>query len=421
MSAFDRVIGYEKIKNELIQICDMIHNKEKYEKMGAKLPKGLLLDGEPGLGKTLMVKCFIEEAGLTTYTIRRDKGDEFTESITKTFEEAKENAPSIVFLDDMDKFANEDDRHRDAEEYVAVQSGIDSVKDYDVFVIGTVNNSWKLPGSLTRAGRFDRYIRVCKPSGKDSADIIRYYLSNKKLDDTVNFDDLTRMIQYSSCAELETLMNEAAIYAVNKDKDAIGMDELVTAILKAQYNSSDDYTALSDELMNDIAFHEAGHLVASEILQPGSVGFASICPNGGSERGGFIHRCVNYVDKNHAIYVSLAGRAATELFTDGDFFGSGSDVQRAFDQVHKYIADEGMSGLGLYVYNDRWMSENERENTEMAVNSEVSKYYSLVLKLLSDNRRFVEEAAKALLKKKILFYSDIQEIRKACLEEKKTA
>ena len=122
MSKFDNIIGYETIKKELMQICDMLKNKEIYENLGAKLPHGILLHGEPGLGKSLMAKCFIEESGLKTYTVRRNKGtDDFMKEITETFEKAKENTPAIVFLDDMDKFANEDEKLCDAEEYVAIQ------------------------------------------------------------------------------------------------------------------------------------------------------------------------------------------------------------------------------------------------------------------------------------------------------------
>ena len=108
MSAFDKVIGYETIKNALLQICDMIHNKEIYEKMGAKLPHGILISGDPGQGKTLMSKNFIKETGLKSYIIRRNKGnDDFIKDVTETFKKAKENLPSIIFLDDIDKFANE--------------------------------------------------------------------------------------------------------------------------------------------------------------------------------------------------------------------------------------------------------------------------------------------------------------------------
>ena len=108
MNAFDKVVGYESIKNELLQICDMIHNRETYEKLGARLPQGVLLYGAPGLGKTLIAKSFIEESGLKAYILRRDKGDDFVGSITETFREAKENSPCIIFLDDMDKFAKPD-------------------------------------------------------------------------------------------------------------------------------------------------------------------------------------------------------------------------------------------------------------------------------------------------------------------------
>ena len=161
MNAFDKVIGYETIKNELLQICDMIHNREVYEELGAKLPQGILLYGDPGLGKTLIAKCFIEESGLISYVVRRNKGnDDFLGDITATFQKARETAPCIVFLDDMDKFANEDSNHRDAEEYVAVQSGIDEVKNCNVFVLATANEMWKLPNSLVRSGRFDRKIEV---------------------------------------------------------------------------------------------------------------------------------------------------------------------------------------------------------------------------------------------------------------------
>lgn len=145
MNSFEKVIGYKTIKNELMQIVDMVHNKERYEALGARMPSGVLLHGRPGIGKTLLVKCFIEECGLTAYTLRNNKGgDKFVDEITKTFEKAKNNAPAIIFLDDMDKFSNEDEYHRDADEYVAVQAGIDDVKWHNVFVIATTNDIEKV-------------------------------------------------------------------------------------------------------------------------------------------------------------------------------------------------------------------------------------------------------------------------------------
>ena len=119
MGAFDKVIGYEHIKGELLQVCDMIRNRDVYEKLGAKLPRGILLEGDPGLGKTLMAECFIEESGLDSYVIRRTKEKGvFLKYITEVFQKAVENAPAVILLDDLDKFANEDENHQNAEEYV---------------------------------------------------------------------------------------------------------------------------------------------------------------------------------------------------------------------------------------------------------------------------------------------------------------
>ncbi len=295
MNAFERVIGYETIKNELMQICDMVHNKERYEALGAKMPSGVILHGEPGLGKTLLAKCFIEESGLNAYTVRNNKSsDDFINEITSAFEQAKKNAPAIVFLDDMDKFANEDDSLCDAKEYVAVQAGIDDVKDCNVFVIATTNNMYKLPDSLIRLGRFDKIIVIKSPTGNDAQKIIEHYLKSKKLADDVDFNDLCKMMSFHSCADLETLINEAAITAAYNHKNSIEMQDLIDAVLKVQYKSSDNLMQKSDEEIRRIAIHEAGHLVVSESIMPGRIGLTSVKTTGRSTTGGFIHRCKEF-------------------------------------------------------------------------------------------------------------------------------
>ena len=155
MNMFDKVIGYDSIKNELLQICDIISHPEAYEKLGAKIPKGILLYGAPGLGKTLMANCFIEETGLKSYTVRKTKdGNDFLNEISDTFRKAQENAPSIILFDDLDKFSGTDDDKPTAE-FTAIQAGIDEVKDDKVFVMATVNTIDNLPDSLLRSGRFD--------------------------------------------------------------------------------------------------------------------------------------------------------------------------------------------------------------------------------------------------------------------------
>jgi cell division protease FtsH len=181
MSKFDKVVGYEDIKAELIRICDVVKNPEKYDRLGVHMPRGVMLWGDPGVGKSLMAKCFIEESGCKSFTIRKDKPDgDLVNAICDTFAEAKAEGRAIVFLDDLDKFANEDEKHPDAEEYVAVQAGIDTCKDSDVFVLATANDKYCLPDSLLRSGRFDKVIEMECPKGEEAIKVVKYYLSQKK-------------------------------------------------------------------------------------------------------------------------------------------------------------------------------------------------------------------------------------------------
>lgn len=418
MSAFDRIIGYQTIKEELLQICDMIHNREIYENLGAKLPQGILLYGDPGLGKSLMAKSFITESGLPAYIVRRDKGsDDFIGKITDTFEKAKKNAPAIVLLDDMDKFANEDDRHIDAEEYVAVQAGIDEVKGYNVFVFATVNEIRKLPRSLIRSGRFDRKIEVNSPTDRDAEEIIKYYLGQKKVSDNVNMDDLVKMVSYGSCAELETILNEAAIGAAYARKEKIEMDDLVKSVLRMQYDAPDNFTKKSSDALNEIALHEAGHLVVSEILTPGSVGLASLRTAGRDSTGGFIHRCMPVTRRAHHILISLAGKAAVELYYSGVCAsGCQSDIRKAADNIRDAISESGTGGFGMIdVANHRFPESSESFNSrnESVVHAELERYMFKAREILIKNRDFLEKAAQMLSEKETLLYSDIRKLRES--------
>jgi cell division protease FtsH len=170
MNTFDRIIGYEREKKELGRICDMLINEEKYKKLGVNIPNALLIHGDPGLGKTLMAKTLAESSGRVVYSCPKTKPDgSFVDNIKETFEKASKNAPSIVFLDDMDKFA-EDNKSSDSnkEEFVVIQACLEEVKDKNVFVIATANNIDNLPESLVRAGRFGRQIYVSFPTINES-------------------------------------------------------------------------------------------------------------------------------------------------------------------------------------------------------------------------------------------------------------
>lgn len=416
MKNFDKIIGYETIKNELMQICDIIKNPDVYKALGAKLPHGLLLSGDPGLGKTLMAKCFIKESGLKTYTLRRNKGkDGFVKEITKTFSEAKKNAPCIIFLDDMDKFANEDTHHRDAEEYVAVQAGIDDVKEKEVFVIATVNEEYKLPSSLTRLGRFDRQIEVQRPTEEDAIKIIEHYLSNKKLANDVSLEDLSKMITYSSCADLESILNDAAVNAAYARKDSVTMSDLVNSVLRVEYNSPDNFTKVSSDDLRKTALHEAGHLVACEVLCPGGVGLASIRSTGRDSVGGFIHRCKELPDWSADVIICLAGKAAVEIcYPDTCAKGCEEDVRRAFNGIRNAISTQGTSGIGMIdVANRKFPDTSESMNSrnEAVTQAELELFMTRTKSILVNNKDFLERATEALIEKETLLYSDIRKLR----------
>lgn len=418
MNAFDKVIGYETIKNELLQICDMIHNRSVYEQMGAKLPQGILLYGDPGLGKTLMAKCFIEESGIRSFVVRRNKGDDdFIANITETFERAKKDAPSIVFLDDMDKFANEDTEHRDAEEYVAVQAGIDEVKSCNVFVLATANDIRKLPRSLTRSGRFDRKIKVARPSDKDAVQIIGHYLKDKKVSGEIDPEDLAMMISYSSCADLETILNEAAISAAFARKESVGMDDLVGSVLRMQYDAPDHFIKTSDEDIRKTALHEAGHLVACEVLCPGSVGLASLRTTGRSATSGFIHCCKELPHRDYDALISLAGKAAVELYySESSAIGCHEDIRRASSYIREAISEDGIRGFGMIdVTEDRFpgTSESMTSRNEAVVQAELERYFFKARDILLKNKAFLEKATAALIEKETLMHSDVRALRES--------
>ena len=273
MRKFDMIIGYGAVKKELKQIADTLKNREYYEKLGVSAPRGLLLHGEPGVGKSLMAAAIIEASGRKAFVCRKDQPNgDFVKNIKETFDKAMEETPSIVLLDDMDKFANGDERHPDAEEYVTVQSCIDNAKSKDVFVIATVNNIYNLPRSLRRAGRFDRIIEVMEPQGNDALEIIRHYLQNKNVASDVDPKLIAHIMDGRSCAELETVVNAAGMYAGFERAEAITMEHLLDACLRIVFEvptkaeDGDDNICCAKLLdanceSSQIVYHEAGHAV----------------------------------------------------------------------------------------------------------------------------------------------------------------
>lgn len=428
MSKFDAIIGYAAVKKELKQIADTLKNREAYQKLGVSAPRGLLLYGEPGVGKSLMAGAIIEESGRNAFVCRKDQPNgDFVKEIKATFEKAMENAPSIVLLDDMDKFANGDERHPDAEEYVTVQSCIDEAKGKEVFVLATVNNMRCLPRSLHRAGRFDRVVEIHTPRGRDALDIISHYLKNKKVVDGVDAKTIARIMDGHSCAELETVINEAGLYAGYERAECITMEHFLEALMRTVYNvpaaadelEEDFYASLADSknIVSQVVYHEAGHAVVSEILCPDSVTLVSAHNRGGRSRGFTDY----YNDKHHTplywaqsrIISSLGGIAAIEQKYGIFDVGGERDLDQAFDHTRDLVVNTCISGLHLHSngYSD---TEHLKYEQEKAVAAEVEKFHRKAKEIISLNAEFFEKVAACLAKKKLLSAVDIQKIKSEC-------
>lgn len=419
--AFDKIIGYEFIKDELDQIADTLRNRDVYTKMDVKMPSGLLLYGEPGVGKTLMATAMLEASGCPCYTCRKDQPDgDFIRTIRKAFSQAEKNAPAIVFLDDLDKFANEDEDHRDAEEYVTVQSCIDDVKHKDVFVLATVNNMHKLPKSLRRAGRFDRLLKVDVPTGEDAAAIAKHYLRDKKLDDGLDISFVAKALNGHTCAELETVINEAGLYAGYERADDITVEHFVRACMHVIYQvHGDDYdqAMLARDGFSGVrtrtVVHEAGHAAVSEILRPGSVTIVSLL---GSQRdSGFTaYNMESKTSENSPlldVLVSLAGMAAVEQEYGSRGYGNSNDLDKVFRMVEALVKENGVYGLCWTEH--RFDNSNALlAQQEAVVAAKVEEYYCKAKEILSLNHAFFCDIIKKLSKKFVLTQMDLQEIRK---------
>lgn len=420
MSAFDRIIGYDDIKLELARFASILREPDRYLKLGVNIPSGILLYGESGLGKTLMAKCFITETGCKSYTLRKDKPDgDFVNQIKETFEKAKNDTDeiAIVFLDDMDKFANEDNMHCDAEEYVAVQACIDDCKGCGVFVFATVNDKHCLPRSLKRAGRFDKVIEVEAPKGKEAEAIISHFLAQKQVMGDIDIEEIARMMEGKSCAELETAVNEAGIYACYAGKDKIDQEDIVKSCMRMTFGAPECVNLTANAEIKNIAVHEAGHAVVSEILEPGSVTLISVCGYSGAAEGltkmhkpdGFN---VSKEIQEHTVIGTLAGKAATEMVFGTADVGCNDDMHQAFDMVSEFV--DNICSLGFETFEGNNSSQYLLEKKDRLVASEIDRYYRIAKQMIVENRDFLDRVVAALLDHKTVTYRELQGIRKTC-------
>lgn len=433
MSAFEKIIGYDREKKELMQIGDILKNAEVYEKLGVTAPAGLLLYGKPGVGKTSMAQALIEDSGRQVFLCRKDKGKyEFINSIKEVFTAAAANAPSIVFLDDMDKYADTDDSHKNAEEYVTIQSCIDEIKNKGVFVLATVNEIDILPDSLLRAGRFDQIMEIEVPRGAEAVEIIKHYLKDKDFElDEKSIKTVARIMDGCSCAKLETAINTAGQYAGYERAAKIMPEHLIRACIKMAYEiklDSEEYIANwseyaknGDNVIAQIIYHEAGHAVVSEVLCPGSVTF--ILAQKDARYLGGLTSCYNDASypslkwRQSRIIGALGGKAAVDLKYGMTDMGASRDLEAAFAEI-KDLLNNGAYGLQIYSpergRSFLFPTDDHKQKQEQVICAEMERNYRKAKEILMQNIEFLEKLAVALAQKGFLLLEDIQKIKAEC-------
>lgn len=412
---FEEICGYEDCKKELIYLADVMRNPEAYSKLGAKVPQNLLLDGDPGVGKTLMATCLINASGRPSFICRKTEGEkDFMEVINDTFRMAAENAPSIVLLDDMDKFAGR--YQSEASEFAAVQACLDDTRDKDVFVIATVNDGDGISASLIRPGRFDRRLIIGLPDPESAGLIIdRYFMTGDRMSSDMDREVLVQLTSGMTAAEIMTLANEAGVYAGYERADEICMRHIIRAFIESIGNVKG--SGNDEEHARVTACHEAGHAVMSELLEPGSVAlvFAS---DVSSDSNGFMSRgrskrIISSGQYRIDTLTALAGRAATQVVYGKPDRGSESDIKEAFSAIETEVCGSCVTGL-KYVKASPWKVESEmrRSARDTAVRKRMLEYYEEAMTILRRNREFLDRMTDELCRCGYLMQKDIAIVRR---------
>ena len=412
---FDKIIGYESEKKEILRLADAWGHPEKYRALGIDLPLAILLHGKPGLGKTMFANALIEACGLPCFPCRKDRPDgAFVTAITETFSKAAGNAPSVVFLDDMDKFA-EDNLQEDSnkEEFSTIQSCMEAVQGKGVFIIATANAIHNLPESLLRAGRFGRQICFSAPSPADAEQIIRHYLQNKKIESGISPKNLALIMQGKSCAALKSVIDEAGLLAGFEGKASIERAHLIRAILSvlmhAKIGNTDPHSGLF------AAYHEAGHAVAGLALGK-RIGFISIYSS--EESGGI---CISEPDRIKCVFedvlkeavVAVSGKAAIEIRFGQADIGCRNDLDNVIDHIRPALTRCCAGGFSYGYDRDTW--ENRQSSARVGHISEklydlIEECYRKAKEILSANRDLLDRIATELLTSDALLEDDLATI-----------
>lgn len=429
---FDKIIGYKKEKDELMRICDVLKRYKEYEKLGVKIPHGLMIEGVPGIGKTLMAKCLIQESGLKCIELRKDSAKKnFVNKISNAFAKAKEDAQNngdivIIFMDDLDKFAQADDIDN-KEEFAVVQSGIESVKDSRVFVIATVNDRDMLPDSLRRKGRFDMLIHVKKPKCGDSKQLLEFWLKDKCVDlDDMGMEMLSKFLYSHTGSEIESFVNEAGTYAVYENRTVINFDDLARAYARICLDFDVRFAPdFSHAQLERVAYHEAGHAVLGLLSKSREV--TMVCIGSSADSSGiasFYQKYSGLSREKEAIEetICLFGGKAAEKVVFGDAaMGCNSDLWKIGFSLSSRIADLAINGFEDFIpfAVEGKMAPKLYDRISTDISKSMQEYYDVACDLLAKNRPLLDTIASKLLDKNYLtmpeIYAIFDEYKKNCM------
>ncbi|MCB8979277.1 MAG: ATP-dependent zinc metalloprotease FtsH [Ardenticatenaceae bacterium] len=428
---FDDVAGVDEAKMELAEVVQFLREPEKFVQVGARIPKGVLMVGPPGTGKTLLARAVAGEAGVPFFHI---SGSEFVEMfvgvgasrVRDLFEKAKQSAPSIVFVDEIDAVGRQrgaglggghDEREQTLNQILVEMDGFDN--DTNVIVMAATNRADILDPALLRPGRFDRKVYVDLPDVRGREKILEVHARGKPISKEVELKEFAKLTAGFSGADLENLLNEAAIFAARRDQRTIGNLEFQDAFDRIALGPEKKSHVMSQEDKETVAYHEAGHAVVSfHLANTDPIQKITIVPRG--RAGGYVlplreERMVYTRDKfEDQIAMAMGGRAAEEVFFGQITTGAASDLQQSTRWARAMVMNYGMSNsLGLPTYGDqssnpfvgrdygfgsgRDYSEEAAKTIDEEVRIILDRNYKRAKQIIEDNRNKMVALANALM------------------------
>jgi ATP-dependent metalloprotease FtsH len=434
---FNDVAGLEGAKQEVQEIVDFLKNPKKYTELGAKIPKGALLVGAPGTGKTLLAKAVAGEAQVPFFSL---SGSDFVEMfvgvgasrVRDLFRQAKEKAPAIIFIDEIDaigrarsknvNFGSNDERENTLNQLLTEMDGFGT--NSGIIILAATNRADILDKALLRPGRFDRQIFVDMPDIVERVQIFNVHLKNVKKDDSVDVDFLAKQTPGFSGADIANICNEAALIAARKGKLSVGKDDFLDAVDRVIGGLEKKNKIISPEEKNAIAYHESGHAIVSWLLEHASpLVKVTIVPRGRSLGAAWYLPEERQITTTEQILdemcAALGGRAAEEVALGKISTGALSDLEKITKQAYAMVSVFGLNKkLGNVSFYDSsgesQFTKPYSEETARIIDEEVStiieKAYDRAKELLSGHRDKLDALAKKLLDKEVIFKDDLEQI-----------